>query len=400
MENERSVKGADVGAGKKGPQSGFALSYFALLAIYGVSTPYLQLLIRGLGYRPAAVGLFLGLFEVVGILGPLALARLADSWGRYKPLLFACALLTIAPLAPLILLRSPAATILFLSILAFGLRSMSPLLDAATVAMSSARKGSEYGRIRAVGSAGFVAVALVLQVIPGFDSSPPARIALSMAVLALFFGLSLLGLPESGSRGSPAALKKAPRTGPAFSGLFVLGLIIIALGRLSMSPINAFFSLYLIDEVKWNAVGGMWALAALSEIPLMMLSGRIVGRLGPMRSIALGTVAIVLRLAIYALFPKPLGIVVAQLLHSLCFGLCYPAGVAFVALMVPPERRAQGMAAYIGLALGLPSFAGSALGGFIVQLWGYRVLFGSFTVFALASLGLFAVTKRKWKRDS
>lgn len=382
----------------KAPRFRYALAIFTLFAIYGVASPYLQLLVRGLGYGPAAVGLFLGFFEIVGIAGPLAIARFADKSGAYKPALLASAALACLPLVPLVLLRGPLATALSLAFLALGLRSMIPLMDTATVAMASGRAGWDYGRLRAVGSAGFVAVALVLQLIPGFDRSGPERIALWIGGLAAFFGLCLIPLPESGRRAERPALRRcldessaAPR---GVSGVFVLGLVVIALGRLAMAPISSFFSLYLVDEVRWDAVGGMWALAALSEIPLMILSGKIISRLGPMRSIVLGSAAIALRLAIYALFPSPAGIVAAQLLHSLCYGLFHPAGVAFVTLLVPPERRAQGMAIYVGLGVGLPTFLGSALGGVIVQGWGYRALFASFIAFALAAIGLFAA-KRK-----
>jgi MFS transporter, PPP family, 3-phenylpropionic acid transporter len=384
-------------------RSRFALSYFTLFAIYGVASPYLQLLLRGLGYGPAAVGLFLGFFEVIGIAGPLALARLSDVSGRSKPSLFACAALTCLPLAPLVLLRGPAATALCLAVLALGLKSMIPLMDASTIAMSRARKSWDYGKLRVGGSAGFVTVAIVLQLVPGFDRSPPERIALWIGVLAALFGLCLFLLPESGAgrrEGANGRRRAATRGAPAgargVSGVFVLGLVVIALGRLAMAPVASFFSLYLVDEVKWNAVGGMWALAALSEIPLMILSGKIISRLGPMRAIALGSAAIALRLGIYALFPSPAGIVAAQLLHSLCFGLFHPAGVAFVALMVPPERRAQGMAAYMGIGVGLPTFAGSALGGIIVQGWGYRILFGSFIAFALAGIALYAAKRKSF----
>jgi MFS transporter, PPP family, 3-phenylpropionic acid transporter len=389
----------------KGPRSRFALVYFALFAIYGVSTPYLQLLVRGLGYGPAAVGFLLGLFEIVGIAGPLAIARFADSSGAFKPSLLACAAMTCLPLAPLVLLRGPIATALCLASLALGLRSMIPLMDAATMAMASSRKGWDYGKLRSVGSAGFVAVAVVLQLVPGFDRSPPARIATWIGAFAAVFGLSLSLLPESGRKarvaepagpGRTAAPPSSAARARGFSGVFVLGLLVIALGRLAMAPVSSFFSLYLVDEVRWDAVGGMWALSALSEIPLMILSGKIVSRLGPMRAIAIGSAAIALRLAIYALFPSPAGIVAAQLLHSVCYGLFYPAGVAFVALMAPPERRAQGMAAFVALGIGLPTFLGSALGGVVVQAWGYRALFGSYIVFALGAIVLYAAKRRSF----
>ena len=337
--------------------------------------------------------------------GPFLISRIADVSGRFKPSLFACALLVCAPLTPLVLLRGPAATALCLAFLALGLRSMIPLMDTATVAMSSTKGRWDYGKIRATGSVGFVVVALVLQAVPGFDRSPPGRIALYMGIIAALFGLSLAFLPEAGRSIKARTLTDGAASGMSttipvkargFSGLFLLGLIIIALGRLAMAPVNSFFSLYLLDEVKWDAVGGMYALAAISEIPLMMLSGKIISRLGPMRATAIGSAAIAIRLSIYVIFPNPAGIVAAQLLHSLCFGLLHPAGVSFVALMVPPERRAQGMAAYMGIGVGLPTFAGSALGGVIVQDWGYRALFGSFILFAIAAIVVYAATRRRF----
>jgi MFS transporter, PPP family, 3-phenylpropionic acid transporter len=423
----------------------FALSYFSLFAVYGVATPYLQILLRDLGYGPAFVGFLLGLFEVVGVFGPLAISRFVDSSGTYRPSLLACAALIVAPLAPLILVPGPVSVILCLVSLSLGIRGMAPIMDAATTAVISSARGWDYGLLRAAGSAGFIAIAVALQLIPGFDSSPPGNIALWIGGTGMAFGLSVLILPESGrgrigknnrkrvpgnrvegDRASilldarsaertrtsaiqssvplevaiplevPTAISRSPKTSApprAMAGAFALGLLIIGLGRLVTAPVNSFFSLYLVERVKWNAVGAMWALGAIAEIPLLLLSGRIVARLGAMGSIALGSAAIALRLALYSLFPHPVSVVAAQLLNSLCFGLVHPASVAFVTRMVSPERRALGMAAYAGLGIGLPSFAGSALGGIIVQGWGYRALFGSFIVFAIVALAIYAAKR-------
>ena len=108
-----------------------------------------------------------------------------------------------------------------------------------------------------------------------------------------------------------------------------------------------------------------------------------------MVAIAISSVAIVLRLFIYALFPTPIGVVLGQLLHSLCYGLFQPAALLFINLKTPPSDRTTGMALYMGVGIGLPAFLGSALGGAVVELVGYRWLFASYTVFAIASIALF-----------
>jgi PPP family 3-phenylpropionic acid transporter len=94
------------------------------------------------------------------------------------------------------------------------------------------------------------------------------------------------------------------------------------------------------------------------------------------------------------LFPTIAGAILGQLLHSLCYGLFHPAAVAFVSTHVPPQKRAVGLTMYLSLGVGLPTFIGSALGGYIVEFFGYRMLFGSYTVFSLIGLIVYAVFAR------
>ena len=113
-----------------------------------------------------------------------------------------------------------------------------------------------------------------------------------------------------------------------------------------------------------------------------------------MAIIALASAAIVVRLLVYAFVPTKLGVVSGQLIHSICYGLFQPAAVAFINLKTPPAYRTTGMALFLGLGTGLPVVLGSILGGFVVEALGYRWLFASFSLFALASLALYAAYRK------
>jgi PPP family 3-phenylpropionic acid transporter len=113
-----------------------------------------------------------------------------------------------------------------------------------------------------------------------------------------------------------------------------------------------------------------------------------------MAIIALASAAIVLRLLVYALVPTKLGVVAGQLLHSICYGLFLPCAVAFINLKTPPAHRTTGMALFFGFGMGLPAVLGSALGGIVVEDLGYRWLFASFSLFALASLVLYGKNRK------
>jgi len=373
-----------------------ALSFFAVFSVYGVTSPYLPVLVRGLGYGAALVGILLGLFELAGIAGPFLFGRLADRLGRYKPSLFLALALVAAAAIPLSLIRNPFVSTLAIIVLAAGLKSLIPLMDAtATITLGS--KGN-YGLVRAAGSVSFVFVALGLQYVPFMRPDKALNIGIWLIITAIVSMVALIFLPDSRPRPraahcpEPAELAGGKRK--IMDAGLLAGFAVIALGRLAMAPVVSFFSLFLVEEIRWDAVGLMWAISATSEIPVMIFSSRLIRRFGAPRLLAASVVAVAARLAVYALFPNPAGAVTGQLLHSLCFGLFHPAAVAFVSARVPPERRATGMALYLAFCIGIPTFLGSALGGWVVELAGYRVLFASFIVFALASTVLYLFTHK------
>jgi PPP family 3-phenylpropionic acid transporter len=367
-----------------------AVPLFITFIVYAVLTPYLPLLLRGLGYSPTVLGVLLGIFEGAGIAGPFIFGHFADRMGRYKPGLVIAHLMVLLAAFPLALCARPALTALLLVIIAVGFRSILPLLEAVTTL--SLGKDGDYGRIRTAGSVSFILMVLFLQKTPVLRPDTPLTISFWISLTMAAALIAVLGIParytNTGRRFGGAAGN--PQGGRIWSPLLILGLGVIFLSRLAMAAVNGFFSLFLVEYVRWDALGYMWALAAAAEIPFMYLSRRFINRFGALPLLALGSAAVILRLGAYALFPVKGGVIAGQLLHSLCYGVFHPAAVAFISSSVPPERRALGMSLYLSLGTGVPTFIGNILGGWIIDHWGYRALFGGFIVFPVMSLGLYA----------
>lgn len=351
-----------------------------------------------MGYSPSAVGLFLGFFELIGVAGPIFLARKADALGRYNPFMFWSGLAIIAGQGLLVASRIPAFTIAGIALISLGLKTPVPVLDTSLLKAieqknAKGEKAPNYGVLRALGSLGFVVVTLGVQAIPGFDQSQPWVMALSAIGLCLAYLGGLALLPETGS--GEKSLRKTTFNFSWMDSTFVLGLAVIALGRLAMAAVNSFLSLYLTESMGWNAVGGMWALSAAVEIPMMILSWRFMRRWSPMQLVGFSSGAVIVRLLIYALFPTKLGVITGQILHSLCYGIFQPASVAFVNLKTPPSERTTGMALLLGIGIGLPAFIGASMGGLVVEWFGYPWLFAGYTVFAFASLILYRLKRQE-----
>ena len=373
------------------------ICYSLFYAIYGITSPYMPVILRGIGYGPAGIGALLAAYELVGIGGPIFLARAADASGRAKPYFWGSGIAVIIGLALLVTLKGPLFTLLSLSIISLGLKTPIPIFDASILRTieeegGRGRKMPRYGTFRALGSVGFVVVALGVQILPGFDRSPPWVITGSAGAMVLVYLLGIQSLPEPGS-GQPAMQKKGLNLN-WIDGSFLVGLGVIMLGRLALSSVNSFFSLYLVEELSWHAIGAMNALSATVEIPLMLLSWRFLKKRSPMALIALASAASVVRLLLYALVPTKLGAISGQLLQTICYGMFQPAAVTFINLKTPPAYRTTGMALFLGFGIGIPLILGSALGGIVVETLGYRWLFASFSLFALASLALYAGNRK------
>ncbi|MGB4405268.1 MAG: MFS transporter [Sphaerochaeta sp.] len=380
------------------------ISFFFVYSIFAIVNPYLQVLLRNSGYSYEAVGVLLGIFEVSGIVGPLVVGRIVDKTGRLKDTVL---IATAASALGLIILgyNGPVwLTIISLVITAFFLRSLLPLVD--TVATNRFNGNAQkYSHIRAFGTLGFVVFSLAYSALGRPVITDNSSIIMYALLGCLLFFLPVLSWKEGkmqaiGKKKTMTKPKRKPfADNPWFDSAFVIGLIIIAFNRLSMSAVTSFFSLYLVEELHITSISLMNAIGAASEIILMLLAGYLIEKKGvlPVFLLLISGLGMTIRLLLYARYPTLTGVVVGQLLHSVGFGFFHPAAIQLVARRVKRTHRTLGMSMYISLGTGLPTVLGSSLGGFLTEGFGYKVLFESFSVFAMISVVLCLVFWKKMR---
>lgn len=395
------------------------LPLFLLFAVYSVFNTYLSILLSGLGYSPAMIGVLQGIFEVSGFIFPVFVSSRVDKSGRYGQAMVAFALLMVLVLPPLVLIRNFTVTALTLAVFAIGFKGAVPVADALVSRMLGDNR-NEYGRVRVLGSIGFVCMALVLQFTPMVNASEPSSISFWIGVSALAFALSVIlspGLlkvwPAHGHEEAAVKTASAPDEKTALTGFarykkamssfgisYWIGISLIFLGFLGMVPSQRFLSLYVRESLHLESYAGLWALSAAAEVPFMFLSGWFVKKLGTSKILFLSVVAITVRNLIYALVPTFGGAVAGQLLHSVCFGLFHPAAILFVAERAPKRYMVVAMTIYTSVAVGISSALGNILGGFVIQDFGYRTLFFLFAVFpAFGALSFPFIRKRLYRFD-
>jgi PPP family 3-phenylpropionic acid transporter len=386
------------------------VSYTLFFSGYAVMTPYLQLYLGARGFPPSRIGLLLGCFELAGIAGPILVTLLADRLQRYRRFI---ALSLLGSLAFFLLLqatRSFAAAFPLVIGLGFCYRSAIPLADAlfGRILPDPTR---QYGFVRVAGSVGFIVTSLAIQLTGWVSGASSSSILVAFTVLTVPAALAVAAIPPvpriSGARAGAvardvplSASDRAPaiappsRIGAGFDARFWAVIGVLFLARFGIAAHYSFFSLFLRDTFAFANVSAIWAVGAAAEVPMILLSGRLIARFGIRGTLTAAVAAVTVRLALYGLFPV-LGVVLpAQLLHALTFGMLHTTSVAYVNTKIGASRRGLGMAVYSALSLGLASFIASGAGGYLVEAAGYRTLFLVYATVPVLGLAVLAARGR------
>ena len=383
-----------------------ALPIFFLFTIYGVVAVYLPVVLTGMGYTATQVGFLLGIFEGAGVILPLIVSPLIEKKGQYGLFLILMGLLMALVPFPMVKIVGFGATAAFLSLYSFGYKGAVPLSDS-LIQRFLKGGGDDYGKVRVAGSIGYVVMTLLLQL---FVPAGTARqYMVWMVASAGLFALSLFFVPGilssqgkniSAEENSPSPISSDKKEGiwqtlAQFPSIFWMGLLLLFLGFFGLTPVTKMLALYTTEFLHSNAVGTLSAISAASEIPFMFFSGRFLRRYGSLNLLVFCTALVGVRMLLYIVFPNMTGAVLGQLLNSVTYGLYHPAAVVFVAQYAPKGKLMISMSLYSIFALGLASVLGNSLGGWMIDSFGYPVLFTTFAVFPLVGVLVYLFVRKK-----
>lgn len=246
------------------------------------------------------------------------------------------------------------------------------------------------GVYRGLGSLGFGLMAFVSGSIADWLSLR-ATFGLASAFVALAFLLSL-GVRESSSserhgsttgpvadRGQPSGGDSAPTARDETQIPLPLTPLLVSafLWSLVVGAVYSVWANYMVGEMGYTQaqMARLWALASLSEFPLMILAGWLSDRIGRVPVLSLAFLAWGLVFLGYVFIPTMPWIMLVQL----CRGFAYSAFTA-TAMAYAAEARARAQRGRVsGLyssSGGFGTILGSSMGGALAQFGGFRAMFG------------------------
>jgi MFS family permease len=344
----------------------FYLSYYGAVAAY---MPFLSVFYAQQGLSGSEIGWLAGVGPLVGLLGAPALAALADRHGwQVRMLTLGLAGMALCLLA-LPLFRSFLWLLVVVALLAVV---SSPVLSIADglIAQMAARRALNYGQMRLWGSVSWV-------VLPPLGGALWQEVGLAwMFPLASVLFLATIPIVRAFEherlRPTSAAVTPRPAVGDARLRTVLIGSFGVGLG---MSMTVTFAAIYL-DRLGGQVLVGLFSgVAALSEIPVMLWSERIMRRLGGPRTLLLAYALLGTAYLGLALITQPELLLGVALARGLGFGLLTPTTVRLIAGWAPPGRAATSQALLNSVLWGLAPLIAGPLAGAIYDVRGPGAVF-------------------------
>ena len=367
-----------------------ALYFFYYMAL-GTFLPFINLYYERLGLTGVQIGTLAALPVLITVTITFLWGAVADAFRLHRVILQTAFIL--APLVVFMLSRASHFTALIPYVLAYAIVTspIVPLLDSNALEVAKEHQRG-FGEMRVWGSVGWaVSTWLVGTLIEALNIR--WLFYSYIIIVALTLLLSLFQPARKIVQRSPMAhgLQEL------FRGDFILFLVSIFLLTTASGGVNSFFSLYL-DQIgaEEGIIGFSWALAALSELPVMIFSTAILRRIGAVGLLKTAFLIFILRWLLYSLIDVPVWALLVQLLHGLSYAAFLVGGVTFVSERTPAGLSATAQAIFNSVTFGLASITGSMIGGYLYDTVGMKGLFRISSFLGLAGLTVFLLAgKRK-----
>lgn len=373
---------------------------FLVQSIQGAVGPYLQIMLRNSGYSHILVGTVMGAGLFLSVVGPLLFSYISQKTGKPRLVMILSALAVVVFFAPVMFPVSTAVTIVCYCLGFVSICSINPLHDGYIT--THIPNSSYYGRIRACGTMGYVSM-LVLSAVTSFPNQESnSSIFLNMGIkIGAFVLFCLLFLkPDKGvsQSGRTASLKN--RTSfKALGSTFYLFIFLFALTRIAHGVVEKLLASYMTEVLDLgNSFTFYIALGAMFEALVMVTLGKKTsgGVAACINMLVISSFAVTIRLLIYFFFPKSIIMFsIAQAMHGLTYGMAHISATAYIATLLGKEKFTLGMGVYQALGYNLPEMIAVTVGGFVIDYYGYPVLFASYSVLPLIAIVLIVFSRKK-----
>ena len=361
-----------------------SLYYGVYFLTIGSVMPFVAIWLSDLGISTTMTGAILAAPSLSIVFFNVIIGSWADRLSDWRLAIINCNVLVLILSAGLLIWQSPWAILVLWTLSGLFMISSSPITDAAVLDMT-ARRGSDYAKIRALGSIGFVVGILIAGMF--FEASGTVWFVWVLIACAIARVASAIMLPNFQRVKPPSHIPTSTPTStssknqPFFSGLLAgmtlfrqPGIFVVILGAAMINASHSFNNMYSV--LHWTQSGitttmasVLWTIGVMAEVALMWRFSHIAKRISARHCLLVASVACIVRWTITGFSPGLATLIVLQALHAITFGLTFLASINFIARRVEPNHAAQAQSVLMTITTLLMAF-GMWFSGQIYDSWG------------------------------
>jgi len=348
-------------------------SYYGLFFLsIGSALPFAALWFDTLNLSPSFSGAIFAAPAISIVLFTILIGGWADRLHDWRTAIIACNWIVFA-LYSWFVFRTGSWDVLIVWALA-GLFShaSSPIMDAAALNLTK-KRGSDFARIRAIGSIGFIVGVLLAGALyerVGYQWFVPV---LLLGVVARV--LAANALPHFRAPTVPAMEDSAPSVAnnskselshqpsvqhvkTKHSGLGLLnhrGILLVIAGAALLNASHSFNNIFAV--LHWTHTGistsmasVLWSVGVIAEVALMWGFSRVAKKFSARKCLIFASVVCIVRWLLTGSEPSLVQLFFLQSLHAITFGLSFLACVNFIARRVHEDNAAQAQRVSVTMA--------------------------------------------------
>jgi len=362
----------------------FEALIYASLATKNMFSQYFDLT----GYSSVEIGFLMAVLPVISLFSSPFWFRLGQKIGESR-VYYIVSLASIVLIWPVFLSTSFPLAMLFMIGLSFFFSGVVPIGD--SLIMSSIKlRGGLFSRVRLCGTLGFAVISLLMSQIVGVSFFWLFAVGSVVLILSLFTMRS-----EETGKAPRKSIRQSREDGTLFEfGVMTVGMFF---GITLNSFHNSFIPIFTREMgMAVSAVGVIFAITALSEIPFLAYADRIIAKLGNTLVLEIGMLIIAIRMILISFSTNTLFLYSVELLHGLTYILMYYSLFDYIHFRLPKKHLTSAQSVFWTIRSGMTFIAGSIGGGFVIQSFSITFAFRVFGIAGLiATAGMFILTSRK-----
>lgn len=371
----------------------FFIFYFIYFISSGVFYPFVNVHYESLGFSGSEIGFINSISLIFAMIITPLWGIWADKSQKYKTIL--ALVMILASFSGFI--WSFQTTLIGVTILATCITvfrsAINPLADSLSVSYC-ASQSYDFGKIRGIGSLGYVMGSFVLANIANHFGIQGPYMLIMCATLLIAAGISHF-FPNMQTSNSPKIDTKKLSMWESAKILvknkrYVFIVTLMLFTNLTMDSAGGYIGNHLVNalEAEQSAIALYTLIAALPEVFFIMIVGNIVSRYGFKSMYLLAIISQIIRLIGYSLVGSVPLFMFFTLPHMIMTGAGAVVNMNYIQKSVDPKILTTAVSLYTGIYL-----VGQALYtqifGFIYQLWGSHTIFIVSAI--LTSIGLIMV---------